>query len=165
MEYSMSKRNKGMIAPLAAQTLPTDQSAEQTTEQPTAPESTVAPVAPEQPVRRSLHMARDANASNPAVDPTAPQRAVLVRPAKGENPERRKVFGYDNGPGGKVPTQATVVVISKDGLKSAYPSLAEALEATPTATVGTLKSAGVASKSFRRAFRSGLIRFSKSSEQ
>lgn len=124
--------------------------------------------APEQPVvttetpkaeSRSLHMAREANV-NPAVDKAAPVRATLVRPSKGENKERRRVFGYDNGPGGKVPLGAKCVVVNADGLKASYPGLAEALAATPEADVKTLKSAGVASKSFRRAFRSGLIRFS-----
>lgn len=123
------------------------------------------PGTPETPaeavVRRSLQMAREANASNPPVAKDAPIRASLVRPAKGENPERRRVFGYDNGPGGKVPTTSKVVVVNGAGLKSSYPALAEALESTPEADVASLKTAGVSGKSFRRAFRSGLIRFTQ----
>lgn len=152
----MSRKNKGFVAPV----LPTEQSQEQSTQ---STEQPVISTTPEQPVvsKRSLGVAREANASNAPVDPAQPARAVLVRPAKGENPERRRVFGYDNGPGGKVPTDAKVVVVSKSGLEAAWPKLAEALAATPDGTVATLKSAGVAGKSFRRAFRSGLIRFSK----
>lgn len=148
----MSRKNKGFIAPV----LPI---ADAAPEQPT-----VAPtdVAPEQPVvvtKRSLQVAREANASNPPVAKDQPVRAALVRPARGENPERRRVFGYDNGPGGKVPLAAKVVVVNSGSLSTAYPALATALSTTPDASVQDLKSAGVSSKSFRRAFRSGLIRF------
>lgn len=147
----MSKRNKGFTA-----VLPGASAQEATPEQTTAPEQ---PVVTTPEVKRSLQVAREANASNAPVDPAAPQRATLVRPAKGENPERRRVFGYDAGPGGKVPLGAKVVVVSPDSLKASYPGLAEAVAATPEASVADLKTAGVAGKSFRRAFRSGLIRF------
>lgn len=153
MEFAMSRKNKGFTAPLVTAdpdaTLPGT-----TTDAPAAPAQST-----EQAVKRSLQVAREANASNAPVDLSAPVRAALVRPAKGENPERRRVFGYDNGPGGKVPTSAKVVVVNAGSLQSAYPALAEALSTTPDASVADIKSAGVSSKSFRRAFRSGLIRF------
>lgn len=149
----MSKRSKKqeqqteVVVPQTEQAAQGTEQAEQTT--PT----------PEQPAKRSLHMAREANASNAPVDAEKPQRATLVRPAKGENPERRRVFGYDNGPGGKVPLGKRVVVVNASGLASSYPKLAEAVDSTPDAPVKDLKSAGVDGKSFRRAFRAGLIRF------
>lgn len=148
----MSKRNK--------QTQAQEQTTEVvTTEQPA--EQTPAPEQPAEQPKRSLNVAREANASNPPVNPEQPTRSVLVRPAKGENPDRKRVFGYDNGAGGKVPVNAKVVVVNKESLKSSYPGLADALEITPEADVKTLKTAGVPGKSFRRAFRSGLIRFSQ----
>lgn len=125
-------------------------------------EATPTPEAPKPTIiARSLSAARDANAGNAPVDITKPERAKLVRPSKGENKERRKVFGYDNGPGGKVPTGAKVVVVNAPGLAASYPALHDAVEATPEADVNTLKSTGVSGKSFRRAFRSGLIRFTQ----
>lgn len=145
----MSKRNKGFTAVLP-----------QSTDAP-ATDAPATPAPEQAKPTRSLHMAREANASNAPVDSAAPTRATLVRPAKGENPGRRRVFGYDNGPGGKVPKTAKVVVVNAGSLASSWPTLAEALTATPDATVETLKSAGVASKAFRRAFRAGLIRFAK----
>ena len=111
------------------------------------------------PTARSLGVARSANAAIPPVDPSAPVRATLVRPTKGENPQRRGVYGYDNGEGGRVPTGAKVVVVDATALGAAWPSLAAALQLTPAATVADLKSAGVSSRALRRSFRSGYIRF------
>lgn len=152
----MSKKNRGFVAPIAPTTEQSQDQTASTTE--ATPDQTVAP---ETAPKRSLNIAREANASNPPVAKDAPVRAALVRPAKGENPERKRVFGYDNGPGGKVPLGAKVVVVNSAGLAASYKSLAEAVQATPEADVKTLKSAGVPGKSFRRAFRSGLIRFSQ----
>lgn len=163
LEQDMSRRDRKNALTQSAE------QAQQSTEQQTPDQSTEATLpanpaydTPEQAVvRRSLHMAREANASNAPVDPSKPERATLVRPAKGENPERRRVFGYDNGAGGKVPLTGKVIVVNAGSLESAYPTLAEAVKTTPSATVAELKTAGVASQAFRRAFRSGLIRFSK----
>ena len=157
----MSKRNKKHPAQVTA---PVSVFSEAVADLAPDAESTTAAAdlaANEQPVRRSLQMAREANASNAPVAKDAPTRAHLVRPAKGENPERRRVFGYDNGPGGKVPVTAKVVVVNAASLATAYPLLAGALESTPDASVADIKTAGVSGKSFRRAFRSGLIRFSQ----
>jgi len=117
------------------------------------------PEAKSAPEARSLGVARSANAAIPPVDPAAPVRATLVRPTKGENPQRRGVYGYDNGEGGRVPTAAKVVVVDATALGAQWPKLAEALQLTPAATVADLKSAGVSSRALRRSFRSGYIRF------
>lgn len=147
------KGNKGMTkSALAATAEQAQANITPTTYQPAA----TAPV-----VTLTLGDARTANARNAPVDLTKPERAKLVRPSKGANKERRKVFGYDNGEGGKVPVDAKVVVVNAGGLKASYPALHDAVEASPTADVKTLKTSGVSGKSFRRAFRSGLIRFAK----
>jgi len=100
----------------------------------------------------TLSAARAANQQQDALS-----AAKLVRPSKGQNPQRALVYGYDAG--GRVPVGATIHVVDRGGLGTAWPTLAAALELTPAATVADLKAGGVTGRSLRRAYRQGLIRF------
>lgn len=122
-------------------------------------------VAPVTSPAKSLAVARATNGANTYVAPDADkvERAVLVRPSKGENPKRGRVYGYDNlSDGGKVPVDSIVKLTGATGSLAGFDKLRDTVEGHgEPLTVRDCKNAGISSKTIRRAYRSGLIRFAK----
>jgi hypothetical protein len=127
-----------------------DEGTEETTEEP-------------QPRRQrvSLGVAKAANFAL-AANPSALARAAILKPAKGENPKRVRVYGYDNGAdGGRVPKDAQVALVpGTTGLpKGVTAGQWARLQELAGHTVRGLYDNGVTSRTVRRAYRSGFIRF------
>ena len=92
--------------------------------------------------------------------------ATLALTSKGTNPKKARVYGYDNlADGGGVPKDKRILLVS--GLSGVPKGVAEAqwdalvtlVTADPTTTVATAKDS-VTSRTIRRAYRAGFIRFS-----
>lgn len=113
------------------------------------------------PVRRTLAAAKSNNFGL-APNPSALARAALIKPAKGENPKRVRVYGYDNGAdGGRVPKDAVVQVVpGVTGLPKGVTAgqWARLQELAGYTTRGVYDN-GVTSRTVRRSYRAGFIRF------
>jgi hypothetical protein len=108
----------------------------------------------------------EAKAHNVKFVPVNPKQAVAANVAltsKGTNPKRSRVYGYDNlSNGGGVPKDKKVVVVPGAQLpKGVNASQWDLLtkEATGSKTVVELYNAKIASRTIRRAYRAGAIRF------
>ena len=102
-----------------------------------------------------------------APNPSALARAALLKPGKGENPKRVRVYGYDNGAdGGRVPKDAVVQVVpGTTGLpKGVTAGQWSLLQEQSGKSVRSAYDAGVTSRTVRRSYRSGFIRFLGSAE-
>jgi hypothetical protein len=113
------------------------------------------------PSRVTLVAAKTANFGL-APNPSALERAKVLKPAKGENPKRVRVYGYDNGAdGGRVPKDAVLQVVpGTTGLPKGVTSGQWALlQAESGKSVRAAYDAGVTSRTVRRSYRSGFIRF------
>jgi hypothetical protein len=97
-----------------------------------------------------------------APNPSALARAALLKPGKGENPKRVRVYGYDNGTdGGRVPKDGIVQCVpGTTGLpKGVTAGQWSLLQAQSGKSVRSAYDAGVTSRTVRRSYRSGFIRF------
>jgi hypothetical protein len=113
------------------------------------------------PVRAPLAVARSFNFSNVA-DEEALAAAHVVKTAKGTNLGKARVYGYDNGSqGGGLPKASRMLVVAGATQPAGVTSGQwELLQASDGTTVGALLDAKVvASRSIRRAYRGGAIRF------
>lgn len=132
-----------------------------------ANDAPAAPAAPEvhgAPVPRvaAMPQAREINFARSLVSAEEEAAAAqVVKTAKGTNPTKTRVYGYDNGvQGGGVPKGATVVIVP--GAKPpAGVTSGQWLQLSGLGgkTVQSVYDAGVASRSVRRAYRAGAIRF------
>jgi hypothetical protein len=121
----------------------------------------VQPAQAEAPAVVTLGAARAANFAQ-APNPSALERAALVKPAKGTNPKKARVYGYDNGAGnGAVPKTAAVhaVPAMTGAPKGVTPAQWELLQSFFGQSVQVAYDGGVDSRSVRRAYRAGFIRF------
>lgn len=121
------------------------------------------------PRRLPYPQAKTANKANVLVED--PQKAVaanVVLTAKGTNPAKARVYGYDNfaeGAGG-VPKQAKVALVPTNGTPKGvateqWDKLVALVQANPTWTVAMLYDNKVTSRTVRRSYRAGAIRFVK----
>jgi hypothetical protein len=90
--------------------------------------------------------------------------ADVALTAKGTNRRKLRVYGYDNlSSGGSVPKDAVVVLVA--GIVGTPKGVADAqwaaLQSQAGKTVSVAYDNGVASRTVRRAYRAGAIRFSK----
>lgn len=167
-----NNRNNRNIAPVeeiiaqdAAPVETTDQTIPEAPaeEIPEAPAPTDAPVAgPAVPKVAPRDVARSINFGRSMVPAdAAPAPAGVVKTAKGTNLSKAKVYGYDNGAaGGKVPTHAIIALVP--GAKDPAGVTAEQwalLQKFAGKTVTVAYDNQVASRSVRRAYRAGAIRF------
>jgi len=95
-------------------------------------------------------------------DGTIAKAAALALTAKGTNPKKLRVYGYDNlSDGGGVPKDKRVLLVA--GFTGCPKGVAEAqwekLVAAPTGNAASLKDLGITSRTIRRAYRAGAIRF------
>jgi hypothetical protein len=118
--------------------------------------------------RLPLPEAQAHNKGNVFVPSGAEAKAADVAlTAKGTNPKRARVYGYDNLADGKgsVPKDKRVALVAgvmgtPKGVSDAqWAALTAAVQAAPDATVSTLYAGGIASRTVRRAYRAGAIRF------
>jgi len=131
---------------------------------PEAPAPTDAPVVagPAVPKVAPRDVARSINFGRGLVPAdAAPAPAGVVKTAKGTNLSKAKVYGYDNGvAGGKVPVHAVIAIVP--GCKDPAGVTVEQwalLQTFAGKTVTAAYDAQVASRSVRRAYRAGAIRF------
>ena len=133
----------------------------------TATEAPAAPVVTSGRLRLPLPEAKAHNSGFAPVAPEAPVEAAgIAFTKKGTNPKRVRVYGYDNtANGGGVPKGAKVAVVpgianTPSGVRAEqWQALTEAVAANPAHTVETLYGAGIQSRTIRRAYRAGAIRF------
>lgn len=96
-------------------------------------------------------------------NPSALAPAGVVKTGKGENPKRVRVYGYDNGQAGagRVNKAAQLQVVpGTTGLpRGVTAGQWQALSALAGSTVQQAYDAGVTSRTVRRAYRAGFIRF------
>ena len=88
--------------------------------------------------------------------------AQVVKTAKGTNPEKARVYGYDNGAGGgKVPTAAIIAIVADAKPPAGVtPGQWLLLQEYNGKTVSAAYDAkAIASRTIRRAYRAGAIRF------
>ena len=95
-------------------------------------------------------------------DGTIAKAAALALTAKGTNPKKLRVYGYDNlAEGGGIPWDKRVLLVA--GFTGCPKGVAEAqwekLVAAPTGNAASLKDLGITSRTIRRAYRAGAIRF------
>jgi len=116
--------------------------------------------------RVTLGVARKHNFGVPPVaSPDAAVPAGVIRTGKGENAKRLRVYGYDNGAAkdgaGRVNKAATVVVVpGTSGLpKGVTQGQWDKLVAQGGKSVQVAYDAGVTSRTVRRSYRAGFIRF------
>ena len=127
-----------------------------------APEAPVVVVAAPAVKRLPFQEARAANFAH-APNPDALAPAGVVQTAKGTNPVKARVYGYDNGEGkGVVPKGRTIALVP--GMTGTPRGVTEgqwaALQGFVGATVqAAYDSKTVASRTVRRAYRAGYIRF------
>lgn len=90
-----------------------------------------------------------------------PAPAPVVKPAKGTNLSKERVYGYDNGEGnGKVPVKAKIAIVpDAKSPAGVTPNQWLLLQEYAGKTVEDAYANRVASRSVRRAFRAGAIRF------
>ena len=95
-------------------------------------------------------------------DGTIAKAAALALTSKGTNPKKLRVYGYDNlSDGGGVPKDKRVLLVA--GFTGCPKGVAQAqwdkLVAAPTGNAASLKDLGITSRTIRRAYRAGAIRF------
>ena len=121
--------------------------------------------APAAGTRTTLALARTANKANGMLAPTAKvvPAAAITQTAKGANPTRMGVYGYSNN--NRVPLASRVLLVTgasaqvpKGILPAQFASL-QKLAKAGTQTVSALYGAGISSRTMRRAYRAGVIRF------
>lgn len=109
--------------------------------------------------RLPFAQAKEANFGKKA-DPDALQGAGVVLTAKGTNMAKQRVYGYDTDTG-KVPTGAVIAIVPGAGCPKGVPEAQwAALQEWAGKTVqAAYDSQKVASRTVRRAYRGGAIRF------
>lgn len=130
---------------------------------PVAPTQVVAPKV-SSATRAPLAVAKAANFAHARVAPdAAPTAAVVVKTTKGTNASKVRVYGYDNGSsGGGVPKDAILSVVPGAPAPSGVtPGQWALLQKLAGKTVAVAYDNLVASRSVRRAYRAGAIRFAK----
>jgi hypothetical protein len=112
-------------------------------------------------LRLPLEQARAHNVQFVPVDPAAVTAANVALTSKGTNPKKARVYGYDNlSNGGGVPkTHKVAIVEGAVNPKGVNPAQFELLVANPGHTVIELRGLGITSRTIRRAYRAGAIRF------
>jgi hypothetical protein len=98
------------------------------------------------------------------VTPDAAVSADVAYTAKGTNMRKLRVYGYDNlSSGGGVPKDAMLVMVAgiTDTPKGCADAQWAALQGMAGKTVAHAYDNGVSSRTVRRAYRAGAIRFSK----
>lgn len=116
--------------------------------------------APTAPVRaQSVTDARDRNFGKVA-NPDNLVSAGVVLTAKGVNPAKARVYGYDTD-NGKVPLNAVIAVVPgvTGTPKGVTPGQWLLLQGLAGKSVQSAYDGGAASRSVRRAYRAGFIRF------
>jgi hypothetical protein len=129
----------------------------------TAPEAAVA--TPPKTLRLPLAEAREHNKAFTFVAPDAAKSAAIALTAKGTNPKKARVYGYDNlADGGGVPKDKRILLVP--GLQGVPKGVSQqqwdvlcAVAADGDVTVAGAKDS-VTSRTIRRAYRAGYIRFS-----
>lgn len=119
-------------------------------------------VGPLLPRIAAKHVAKGINFARAAVDTNAGVAAALVvKTAAGTNASKAKVYGYDNGAaGGGVPKGAIIALVpAAKSPAGVTPGQWALLQTFAGKTVATAYDNGVASRSVRRAYRAGAIRF------
>jgi len=127
------------------------------------PEAVVA--APAKTLRLPLAEAQTHNKAFTFVAPDEAKSAAIALTAKGTNPKKARVYGYDNlADGGGVPKDKRILLVP--GLSGAPKGVAESqwdalvlLASDGSVTVAGVKDS-VTSRTIRRAYRAGFIRFS-----
>lgn len=103
----------------------------------------------------------EARARNFGLAPVTAEQVVgaaLVKPAKGTNPGKHLVYGYDSN--GRVPKQATIALVPGAAQpKGITPNQWAALQTAAGTSVENAYTTGVKSSTVRRAFRAGALRF------
>ena len=120
----------------------------------------VSPVAA--PLRLPLGEARAHNVGFTFVTEDNVVAAGIALTAKGTNPAKARVYGYDNlGDGGGVPKDKRVLLVPGfTGVpKGVNPKQWDVVCANPGLTYPALKDLGVDGRTIRRAYRAGAIRF------
>jgi len=151
----MAKRNKAVAAPVT-ETQQVEVTEVTETQQPAPRVSRL---------RKPLPEARAHNmVFAPLANGDAPQAANVSGTTKGSNPTKARVYGYDNlANGGGVPKDKRVVIVAeacpKGVAQGQWDKLVGSVAADPAQTVAQLKSAGIAGRTIRRAYRNGGIRF------
>lgn len=97
-------------------------------------------------------------------NPSALAAAGVVRTSKGENPKRRLVYGYDNGQaGGRINKAAVLHLVP--GFTGTPKGVTDkqwaALSGFSGKTVQAAYDGGVDSRTVRRSYRAGAIRFAQ----
>jgi hypothetical protein len=90
--------------------------------------------------------------------------ANVALTSKGTNPKKQRVYGYDNlaEGGGRVPKEATIAVVEGSALpKGVRESQWSALQGFAGKKVVDAYGNGISSRTVRRAYRAGAIRFVK----
>lgn len=157
----MTKRNKGFPKPVVPSVAPVEQAA-QSAEQATV-EQAAASAAPKR-LRLPLPQAREHNKQHgllPA-DAAAAVAANVALTARGTNPQKRRVYGYDNlaEGGGRVPRNALIAVVPGSELPRGVQATQWAkLQSYAGQSVESAYGNGVSSRTVRRAYRAGAIRF------
>ena len=91
--------------------------------------------------------------------------ANVALTSKGTNPKKQRVYGYDNlaEGGGRVPKQAKIAVVEGASLpRGVKDTQWTKLQGYAGQTVESAYGNGVSSRTVRRAYRAGAIRFVKS---
>ena len=130
----------------------------------TTTEAAVVAVAPSR-LRLPLPEARDHNKQfSPVLEDATVEAAAIALTSKGTNPRKERVYGYDNlTNGGGVPKTAKVVVVP--GATAGVPPKGvkgeqwDLLVSLAGGTVQHLYDNKVHSRTIRRAYRAGAIRF------
>jgi hypothetical protein len=122
--------------------------------------SKTAPAAPAV-ARVTVTVAKAQNFAQSA-NPSALARASLVKPGKGENLKRVRVYGYDNGAGaGRVNKAASIAIVpgTSGSPKGVTPAQWAALVTFGGKPVDSAYAGGVTARTVRRSYRAGFIRF------
>lgn len=112
--------------------------------------------------RLPLAEARAANAANVFVAGDKVVAAVVVQTAKGTNPKKVVVYGYDNlSEGGRVPKDKAILAVPgfTGCPKGVNPDQWDKLVALGKVIVSAAYDAGIQSGTVRRAYRAGAVRF------
>ena len=150
----MAKRPPKPLAPVALEAT--------VTETPATVPAPVVVVAAVKTLRLPLGEARTHNKVFGFVSDDNVVAANIALTAKATNPKKVRVYGYDNlSDGGGVPKDKRVVLVP--GFVGTPKGVAtpqwEKLVAAPASTTVALKDLGITSRTIRRAYRAGAIRF------
>ncbi len=129
-----------------------------------ATNKTTTPKASTNTTGRAAYTTAKANNFGLAVNSKKVSAAVLTKSSKGTNAKRNRLYGYDNGAnGGPVPVLATMVLVpGATANNGGQKALVAFIKATTKPTAQGGYSAKVfTSRTVRRAYRAGLIRFNQ----